>query len=160
MTVIPRLAALVLVGALAGCSAPQVTTSSAPPSARVGLGAIPSPVVSIVDEANFQTPSKNITCALTASLVRCDIINRNWKPPPKPASCQLDWGHGMYVEPGKADFICAGDTVLGSATSVLPYGSSLRAGRLQCDSENAALRCVDQNSQHGFTLAVADYNLF
>lgn len=66
----------------------------------------------------------------------------------------------MSISNGKADFVCAGDTVIGTASTVLPYGSSLRGGTVQCDSGNEALRCVDQTSQHGFTLAVADYNLF
>jgi hypothetical protein len=34
------------------------------------------------------------------------------------------------------------------------------AGSVQCDSGQAALRCIEQKSQHGFTLAVADYGLF
>jgi hypothetical protein len=173
MAVNPKLAVLVLVGALAGCassgSSPDVPASHAavPPSARAGLGAavssssgLPSPVVSLVDQANFQSPSKNITCDLAAGTVRCEIVKRDWEPPPRPAACQLGWGHGMSIESGKPDFLCAGDTIIGTATTVLPYGSSLRAGSIQCDSGNAAMRCVDQKSQHGFTLSVQDYNLF
>jgi hypothetical protein len=172
MAVNPRFAVLVLVGALAGCassgSSPDVPTSRAAvtPSARAGLGAaassssLPSPVVTLVDRANFQSPSKNITCDLAAGTVRCEIVKRDWEPPPSPAACQLGWGHGMSIESGKPDFVCAGDTIIGTATSVLPYGSSLRAGSIQCDSGNAAMRCVDQESQHGFTLSVQDYNLF
>lgn len=117
-------------------------------------------MVSVVKQANFQSPSKNITCVLTVGAVRCDIVNKNWQPPTRPASCQLDWGNGMYLDNGKADFICAGDTVVGTATMVLRYGSSLLAGDVQCDSENTALRCVDKKSQHGFSLAVAAYQLF
>jgi uncharacterized protein DUF6636 len=158
--------ALVLVGALAGCSAPlsprSSPSSSAAPSAREGLGAAatPSPTVRVVEQANFLSPSKNITCDLTTGAVRCEIVKRAWEPPPRPASCQLGWGHSMSIDNGKADFVCAGDTVVGTATEVLPYGSSFRAGSVRCDSGNEALRCVDSKSQHGFTLAVADYNLF
>ncbi|MFI6072905.1 DUF6636 domain-containing protein [Actinoplanes sp. NPDC051343] len=162
MAVNPKLAALMLVVALAGCGSPGSSPdvpASATPSARTGLGA-PSPVVSVVASANFQSPSKNITCDLTTGAVRCEIIKRDWEPPPKPASCELGWGHGMSIENGRADFVCAGDTVIGTASEVLPYGSSLRAGNVQCDSGNVSLRCVDEKSQHGFTLAVADYNLF
>jgi hypothetical protein len=175
MAVIFKLATFVLVGALAGCSLPSSpggssaagtsSSSVATPSARSGLGAAspsatPSPVVSVVEDATFQSPSKNITCVLTTSSVRCDIARKTWTVPTRPASCQLDWGNGMYLNKGVAGFVCAGDTVAGTATRVLPYGTSLRAGTVQCDSGNAALRCVDTSSQHGFTLAVADYNLF
>jgi hypothetical protein len=169
MAVNPRFAALVLVGALAGCasSGSSADVPAATPSARAGLGAaapssssLPSPVVSLVDQANFQSPSKNITCDLAAGTVRCEIVKRDWEPPPRPAACRLDWGQGMSIESGKPAFVCAGDTIIGTATTVLPYGSSLRAGSIQCDSGNAAMRCVDQKSQHGFTLSVQDYNLF
>jgi hypothetical protein len=165
MAVNPKIAALVLVGALAACSSPGSpadvpTAAPGVPSARAGLGAAATPAPRVVDQADFQSPSRNITCDLTTGAVRCEIVKRDWSPPSKPADCQLGWGQGMSIKDGKADFVCAGDTVVGTATEVLPYGSSLRAGSVQCDSGNAALRCVDQKSQHGFTLAVADYNLF
>lgn len=170
MVVKPKIAASVLVGAalvVAGCgsagSSPDVPASSSH-NAQVGLGAAPSsatsPSVSVVQAANFQSPSKNITCDLTVGAVRCEIVNRQWEPPPSPASCRLAWGHSMSIENGKAAFVCAGDTVIGTATRVLPYGSSLRAGSVQCDSGDAALRCFDVKTQSGFTLAVADYDLF
>jgi hypothetical protein len=171
MAVNPKFAVLALVGVLAGCassgSSPDVPTSRAAvtPSARAGLGSaasssLPSPVVSLVDQAKFQSPSKNITCDLAPGAVRCEIVKRDWEPPPRPAACRLGWGHGMSIENGKPDFVCAGDTINGTATTVLPYGSSLRAGSIQCDSGDAAMRCVDQKSEHGFTLSVQDYNLF
>jgi hypothetical protein len=165
MAVNPMLAASLLVVALAGCGSPgssaDVRTTSTP-ATEVGLGAAPSPSepVSVVTEANFQSPSKNITCDLTTGAVRCEIVKRDWQPPPRPATCQLGWGHGMSIANGKADFVCAGDTVIGTASEVLPYGSSLRAGSVQCYSGSTAMRCIDEKSAHGFTLAVADYNLF
>jgi hypothetical protein len=165
MAVNPKLAALMLVAALAGCgspgSSPDVRGSSVS-SARAVLGAAPSPseLVTVVKEANFQSPSKNITCDLTSGAVRCEIVKRDWQPPPRPASCELGWGHGTSITNGEADLSCAGDTIIGTATEILPYGSSLRAGSIQCDSGNAAMRCVDQKTLHGFTLAVADYKLF
>jgi hypothetical protein len=163
MAVNLRFAALVLVAAVAGCgsSSPSPSrspTSSGRPSARAELGG--APVVRVVTKANFQSPSHNITCDLTAGAVRCEIVKRAWQPPPKPATCQLGWGHGTTIENGKADFVCAGDTIIGTAAEVLPYGSSLRAGTVRCDSENTALRCLDEQTHHGFTLAVANYNLF
>src|SRR5882724_4480043 len=118
MAVNPRLAALVLLGLLAGCTASgggssSPSSTSSLPSAHAGLGAPPSPSVTQVDEAIFRTPSKNIACALTSKSVRCDIVNKSWQPPPKPADCQLDWGFGVFLENGQAGFLCAGDTVAG-----------------------------------------------
>lgn len=162
MAVIPRLAALLLLGAVAGCTASGGGrgSSSPQPSAHAGLGAPPSPTVTEVDEAAFRTPSKNIACALTGKSVRCDIIHKNWQPPPKPADCTLDWGFGLFIENGQASFICAGDSVIGAATTTLAYGNALRSGDLLCDSESIALRCIDEKTGHGFTLAVAQYGLF
>lgn len=163
MVVIHRLAALLLLGAVAGCTAlgGGRGSASSPPSAHAGLGAPPpSPSVTEVDEAIFRTPSKNIGCALTSTSVRCDIIRKNWQPPPKPADCVLDWGFGLFIQNGRANFICAGDSVIGAATRTLAYGNALRSGDLLCDSESVALRCVDEKTGHGFTLAIARYGLF
>jgi hypothetical protein len=124
------------------------------------LGAPPAPSVTEVDDAIFRTPSKNIACALTSKSVRCDILRKDWKPPPKPADCVLDWGFGVFIENGRANFICAGDSVIGAATTTLAYGKALRSGHLLCDSESVALRCSDETTGHGFTLAVAQYSLF
>ncbi len=163
MAMIHRLAALLLLGAVAGCTASGAgrgSASSPLPSAHAGLGAPPSPTVTEVDEAIFRTPSKNIACALTSKSVRCDIIRKDWQPPPKPADCELDWGFGLFIQNGRANIICAGDSVIGAATRTLAYGNALRSGDLLCDSESVALRCIDEKTGHGFTLAVAQYGLF
>ncbi|XVV11532.1 DUF6636 domain-containing protein [Actinoplanes sp. CA-131856] len=157
-----RIPALALLAAVSGCSllgGTPVTTSSSPsslPPAVVGLG---NPVKEVA-EATFQSPSKNIVCALTTDSVRCDILDKNWSPPPQPEDCRQAWGNGMYLESGKAGFTCAGDTLAGAATQTLEYGEALRAGSIRCDSTAQALTCEDTKSNHGFGLARADYSLF
>lgn len=156
-------ALLLAVAAVAGCASTGGTPSSAPSpadSARQALGAVPSPAVTSVSEANFRTPSKNIACVLTRESVRCDIGRKKWVAPSKPADCELEYGSGMFIEDGRASFICAGYSVLGAATTTLAYGQGLRAGDIMCDSESFALRCVDEKTTHGFTLAIEQYNLF
>ncbi len=98
---------LVPVGLLVACI---VSTSSA-------LGTVVS----------FRTPSGNIGCigetARVGNTVRCDIRDRNWAPPPRPASCGLDWGQGLTLDRvGRARFVCAGDTALNTGR-VLAYGA-------------------------------------
>ncbi|MFG1988765.1 DUF6636 domain-containing protein [Actinoplanes sp. NPDC048988] len=159
-----RFLALALLAALSGCSlfegsgTPSPTDSSpAPlPSAVAGLG---SPVKEVSD-ATFQSPSKNIVCALTTATVRCDILDKSWSPPPQPEDCQQAWGNGMFLESGKAGFTCAGDSLAGSATQTLEYGQALRAGSIRCDSTARSLTCEDSKSGHGFALARANYDLF
>ena len=65
----------------------------------------------------FESPSHNIGCAISAkSGVRCDIRQHAWKAPPKPKSCDVDWGSGLEVAlRGFGHWVCAGDTVFGTA---------------------------------------------
>jgi hypothetical protein len=102
----------------------------------------------------FRSPSGNIGCAIGAQGgVRCDIRNRDWRPPPKPASCMLDWGFGLTVgRRGRARFVCAGDTVLGQGRR-LAYGDSIRRGRFRCVSRRTGMRCVNRRNGHGFSLS-------
>jgi hypothetical protein len=159
-----RLSLLVLCCALAGCTSGEgggegATTA---PSARVGFGgpASAAPVVSEVDEVIFRTPSKNIFCALHPSGVRCDILRKTWKPPAKPADCELDWGNGLYLSSGRTGITCTGDSLVGAATETLEYGRGYRSGDVRCDSESSGLTCKDEKSGRGFTLASARYSLF
>ncbi|GAA3337868.1 hypothetical protein GCM10020358_15810 [Amorphoplanes nipponensis] len=113
-----------------------------------------------VSAANFVSPSGNIGCYLDDDGARCDIVRRNWQPPPAPADCDLDWGGGVAVaRTGEASFTCAGDTVLGGK-EILAYGKALRAGDFTCSSDSRAMRCESGKSGHGFTLAIEQYNLF
>ena len=64
------------------------------------------PVVPVdVEFRHFASPSGNIACVITSSGdselvergVRCDIDKRDWSPPPRPAGCELDYGHGVVA---------------------------------------------------------------
>ena len=45
---------------------------------------------------SFHSPSGNIRCVIDGtSFTRCDITNRDWSPPPKPRSCEFDWGNSL-----------------------------------------------------------------
>jgi hypothetical protein len=73
--------------------------------------------------------------------VMVDIIDRDWSPPARPADCEFDYGQGISLAPGEqAQFMCAGDTAFG-ADEVLPYGESITAGALQCDSAEGGITC-------------------
>jgi hypothetical protein len=158
--------ALLLIGAMSACTGSDKHAAGPTPAVNAGLGDRATPMATAasvrdVDQLIFRTPSKNIGCDLRAASVRCDIGNRNWAAPPKPADCPLDWGNGVYVDRTKvADFLCAGDSLLGATPVVLPYGEAVRAGVFLCDSEVAALHCENEKTGHGFTLSVQDYHLF
>ncbi|MFI7600754.1 DUF6636 domain-containing protein [Actinoplanes sp. NPDC049681] len=152
--------------AVAACSSPSGTrgdTRATPTAAaNAGLGNAPSPSASarVVAEAAFSSPSGNIGCYLSGDGARCDIAKKAWSPGPAPADCELDWGFGVAVgTSGKGTFTCAGDTVLG-AKEMLAYGQALKAGKFRCDSESIGMRCENEDSGHGFTVAKEKYDLF
>jgi hypothetical protein len=102
---------------------------------------------------SFKSPSHNIGCYLAKSGARCDIRARAWDPPPKPKSCDLDWGNGLEVgRRGFAQWVCAGDTVFGGKR-VLGYRKSIRRGRFKCTSRRNGMTCVNLRNDHGFKLA-------
>ena len=159
---VPGTALLALCCSLAACTSsdPDPSPASALPSARAGLGG-PSPSVSeVADEVVFRMPSKNIFCAMHPSRARCDIIHKTWKPPAKPATCELDWGNGLYIASGQAAITCTGDSLIGAATTTLDYGRAYRSGDVLCESEPAGVTCRDEKTGRGFTLSSARYGLF
>jgi len=110
------------------------------------------------------TPTKNIGCAITEENgypeARCDIADRRWTPPPKPASCNLDFGYTVAVPArGKGRFGCASDTALGSGP-VLPYGHGVRLGRFECVSQRSGVTCKNMDTRHGFFLSRETVRLF
>lgn len=108
----------------------------------------------------FTSPTGNIGCFIDRRSVRCDIRERDWEPPPAPADCELDYGQGITLRAGAAaDFVCAGDTAL-DAGEPLPYGGSIQAGLLRCESEESGMVCRDEESGRGFVLAKGGYELF
>jgi hypothetical protein len=132
--------------------------SSTPAGDRGSAGE--SPVERTVNEARFALPSGNIACALDATAARCDIAQKAWTPPPKPAACEFDYGFGVVVSgAGSGQLTCTSDTVLGAA-EILPYGHALRAGRLSCTSLEAGVRCSNHDTGHGFALSREAYELF
>jgi hypothetical protein len=108
----------------------------------------------------FQSPSGNIGCYMDGTSVRCDIVKRAWTPPPKPPSCELDWGQGVAVgRHGKAEFVCAGDTAI-NEEQVLGFGESISRGRFRCVSKETKMKCLNERSDHGFKLSKQRVKLF
>lgn len=109
----------------------------------------------IASAEDFRSPSGNITCWIDTRFARCDIDEHDWKPPPKPASCQLAYGFGLSVgKRGRGDFVCAGGTAGDpSRARTLPYGKSIRRGRYRCTSRRSGIGCVNRRTRHGFKLS-------
>ena len=129
---------------------PSVTTS--PPRLP------PKPTGTYVQ---FTLPSNNIGCVMQSDgVVRCDIRQRDWAPPTKPADCNpnYDFGQGLVLG-ATARFVCATDTALVGAP-VLAYGSTSRQDPYQCRSDESGVECTNLDTGHGFSMSAADYRLF
>ena len=154
-----------LVGACGGSdSASKSSGSSGAPSPAPASSAAATTttfVPALTGNGNvfFLSPSKNIGCSLSESGARCDIHDRSWDPPPKPAGCELDFGQGVTViGTSPATLTCAGDTVL-VGDDVLEYGHVATRGDFECRSANSGMSCRNLKTDHGFSLAKEKYTL-
>jgi len=102
---------------------------------------------------HFRTPSGNISCFGEPSFVRCDISRTSVKPPPKPPSCEFDWGNAFGLgQRSRGRRLCVSDSTFG-APRVLHYGQTVRIGRrLSCTSRRTGLTCRNL-AGHGFLLS-------
>lgn len=109
----------------------------------------------------FQSPSGNIGCYVYADGARCDVRSHTFKPPPRPRSCEGDYGNALSILPSskRGRFVCHGDTALNPKARKLAYGSSVTVGRLRCKSTTAGITCKNR-SGHGFFVAKEKYRLF
>jgi hypothetical protein len=164
-----------VVSACTGSSSERATTSSsattvvlttAAPSTTESAGTVTPPVSTtlppadrvVTETTGFTSPTGNIGCYIGTENVRCDIGERDWQPPPKPADCDLDYGQGIAMHIGGSPrIVCAGDTARARGTDPLPYGQSIQAGSLRCDSAESGMSCNDLATGHGFTLSRQDY---
>lgn len=123
-------------------------------------GSPPPADIEVSSLTGFTSPTGNIGCYIDQTSVRCDIGERDWQPPSKPSSCPGDFGQGITMKAGGApEFVCANDSAL-SAGDPLPYGQSIAAGLLRCESAATDMTCTDTETGRGFTLAKESYKLF
>jgi hypothetical protein len=122
-------------------------------------GATPAADIEVTSLTGFTSPTGNIGCFIDRESVRCDIADRDWEPPAKPTGCDLDYGQGIELPAGgAADFVCASDSALDGGEP-LPYGQSIAAGTLRCESSEAGMSCSDAETGRGFSLAKEAYEL-
>ena len=108
----------------------------------------------------FQTPSGNTGCAITGKSVRCDLLRNDAAKPPRPASCEFEWGNSFGLDrTGRAKRLCNSDTVFDPDARVLAYGSSISRKGIKCTSRSSGLRCKNR-SGHGFKLSREAQKLF
>ena len=129
LTAVAVFAAVLVLAACAGGSSVTQSEKARSPTERTTTqpAARPDKVTSaapadreVYELSGFISPTGNVACMIDADWARCDIIDRDWSPPPRPADCEFDYGQGISLAPGEsAQFVCAGDTAFG-ADEVLP----------------------------------------
>lgn len=108
----------------------------------------------------FMSPTGNLGCYISPDSARCDIRERNWTPPAKPADCKYDYGHGVEVtRTAPAAFVCAGDSAIDPSSHQLAYGHAIQAGVLRCTSTESGMECTSTESGHGFKISRESYHL-
>lgn len=164
-------ALLVLTAALAiascgddgGKTTTIVQTTSAPASTSEAGGTTATTTTTTTAPQSltaFQSPSRNIGCVASDGFARCDVRDRAWQPPAKPAGCEVDYGQGLSIRAGEAAaLVCAGDTALDSGAPVLEYGASTKLGLVRCESAQAGITCRDEESGRGFFISRESYKL-
>ncbi len=112
------------------------------------------------DSQGFRTPSGNINCMADAGELRCDLRQRSNRQPPRPRSCDLEWGDAFAVSPtGRGHLICHGDTVADPSNPVLGYGRVWRAYGFTCVSQTSGVTCRNR-SGGGFNLSRGSQTTF
>jgi uncharacterized protein DUF6636 len=112
--------------------------------------------------STFKTPSGNIGCLYDSSpsFLRCDIRSGLLPAPPRPASCDLDWGDSVSLaRRGRTKLVCHGDTALLPSAPVLAYGRIWRRGPFTCTSRRGGLTC-ENAADHGFFLSRGSWRRF
>lgn len=139
---------------------PTITSPASTATSTTTTGTSSTPDQPDSSFEQFQSPSRNIGCIALDQTVRCDIRERSWAAPQRPADCELDYGNAVSLTAGDAPrFVCAGDTALNDGP-VLEYGRTNTVGLLSCTSTEAAMRCRDTETGRGFAISRESYRLF
>lgn len=137
----------------------RLALSAAVLAAGVALGA---GTASAASQA-FRTPSGNLHCvwfSSPTSYLRCDIRSGLKPMPRRPATCDFDWGHGLFMTRRSiVRVVCAGDSAIVPGSPVLRYGFQWKRGGFTCVSRRAALTCTNA-AGHGFRLNKRSWERF
>lgn len=136
-----------------GAASPSVE-SSAEPTPDEGLETDGGADVEV-----FASPTRNITCTISADAATCGIAELNQEPAPN-ASCDGTPGYLAKVDPnGNVTQPCVGKEDQPKAAprdmAALKYGKEKQAHGFTCRSEKTGMTCVADETGAGFTIAKA-----
>ena len=128
----------------------------------VVLSSLVTAIPSAFAGSSFQLPSKKIHCQAAGDrpIMRCDVFENNAKLPPRPKSCEFDWGTAFSLQStGRPQRLCVSDTVATLAAPILRYGRTWKYEGLTCISRVSGLTCTNLK-KHGFFLSRQRQRLF
>jgi hypothetical protein len=112
------------------------------------------------EDISFQVPSGNIYCRADDVNLNCEIGTNKARLPPKPKSCNLEWGNRFGMSPnGRAQRACHIDSLIDPKYSILSYGETWRKQGFICVSKPTGLTCKNRKG-HGWTLSKNKQQLF
>ena len=123
------------------------------------------PVAGAVEQIYFTSPTGNIGCFMDPWTARCDIRDRAWSPPPRPANCPEfgvyghDFGRGIVLTADSDSgpmFTCASDSLLNSGPAVA-YGQDVQLDSIRCQIWPSGVTCNDFMTGKGFGLSREGY---
>lgn len=108
----------------------------------------------------FVTDDGNISCIMRSHFVRCDVRKHRWTAPPKPKSCEFDYGGTLEINgKGKPEFGCVSDAT--GAMTQYPPGTRFRTGPNVCRlRKHGKVLCFNEETSHGFNVGRKFYDLF
>lgn len=118
----------------------------------------------------FKSPTGNIRCAATPTVLHCDIAHADYAPklqdrclnPKGELGAGVDW-HGFEVTRTRASIVCSGGTWLAGNQhpryATLPYDVPWKAGPFSCVVKRAGATCVNGRG-HGVFISRQRYRVF
>jgi Family of unknown function (DUF6636) len=125
----------------------------------------PAAIAHADDVYQFQSPSGNITCVMSAlqgdtPRASCGITDRTWVIPPRPMTCMGAFGDQITMVHGSsAALVCHTDTTRGTGLPTLQYGDTRSVASLTCVSQPAGITCTDSDTGHFFRISRESYEV-
>ena len=93
--------------------------------------------------------------------MRCDIAQFSYTPPPRPESCEFDWGGAFAIEPdASVRFLCVSDTTLSPDHPKPAAGTSVAIGHSVCAVEAESIDCTVDQTDGGLMLSPNLYGVY
>lgn len=106
-------------------------------------------------ELTFTSPGKGVTCQLTSEVARCMAPKAKFPPP---IACPGTMEVRVDTPAPVGAFACNDGPI--EAKKPLAFGDQVTRGAFMCRSFPAAMRCINTETQHGFSISAESFIVF